>query len=111
MRTKRRFGQWGIVVGPPGVTKWSGVRAYCEREGIDRTEVLAVGDGDNDVAMLQQGLTDAVAISGFDRDDDRLRRDAGAHGLPHSAVHFVAACGRSGGRRTRRNGHERHRGQ
>lgn len=35
-----------------GVTKAAGIAAVAERYGIDRTEVLAFGDGNNDVAML-----------------------------------------------------------
>lgn len=46
------FGGWGLFVAPPAVTKWTGVVAYCRGRGIEPHEVLAVGDGDNDVAML-----------------------------------------------------------
>ena len=47
-----RFDCWSVVVALPGVTKWSGVLAYCASKGVRPDEVLAVGDGDNDVAML-----------------------------------------------------------
>jgi hydroxymethylpyrimidine pyrophosphatase-like HAD family hydrolase len=58
-----RYGDCGLIVNPPGVSKWSGIDAYCQLSGIDPTEVLAVGDGDNDVAMLTQAAV-AVAVRG-----------------------------------------------
>ena len=57
------YWQYGLIASPPGVTKWTGVDAYCRRHGIAGEEVLAVGDGLNDVAMLEQAGT-AVAIRG-----------------------------------------------
>ncbi len=57
------YGQYGLIASPPGVTKWTGVDAYCRRHGIAPGEVLAVGDGLNDVAMLEQAGT-AVAVRG-----------------------------------------------
>jgi hydroxymethylpyrimidine pyrophosphatase-like HAD family hydrolase len=63
LHREERFGQWGLVVGPPGVTKWNGVLSYCEHAGISPGEVLAVGDGDNDVEMLRQAAV-AVAVRG-----------------------------------------------
>jgi HAD superfamily hydrolase (TIGR01484 family) len=54
---------YGLIVNPPGVSKWSGVDAYCRLAGIDPTEVLAVGDGDNDVAMLTRAAV-SVAVKG-----------------------------------------------
>ena len=43
---------------PPGVSKWSGVLAYCAEQGIDPGRVLAVGDGANDLELL-----DAAAVA------------------------------------------------
>lgn len=57
------YGDYGLIVNPPGVSKWSGIDAFCRLAGIAATEVLAVGDGDNDLEMLKQaGL--AVAVRG-----------------------------------------------
>ncbi len=56
-------GQYGLIVNPPGVSKWTGVDAYCRRHGIASEEVLAVGDGVNDVAMLTHAGT-AVGVRG-----------------------------------------------
>ena len=59
------YGQFGLIVSPPGVCKWSGVDAYCRRHHIEPEEVLAVGDGLNDLPMLRQAGT-AVGVRGAD---------------------------------------------
>jgi len=43
---------WVTLV-PAGVSKASGLARVAARLGVDRSEVLAVGDGDNDRAMLR----------------------------------------------------------
>ena len=48
------FGGWTLDCAPGGVNKWSGVEAYCRYGGIDPGAVLAIGDGDNDVELLQR---------------------------------------------------------
>ena len=57
------YGAYGLIVNPPGVSKWSGIDAYCQIAGIHPSEVLAVGDGDNDVEMLARAAV-AVAVKG-----------------------------------------------
>ena len=57
------YGAYGLIANAPGVSKWSGVDAYCRIAGIDAKEVLAVGDGDNDVEMLARAAV-AVAVKG-----------------------------------------------
>jgi Cof subfamily protein (haloacid dehalogenase superfamily) len=44
-------GEW-VELLPDGVSKASGLAALCERLGVARHEVVAVGDGWNDVPML-----------------------------------------------------------
>ncbi len=48
------YGQSGLIVSAPGVSKWSGVESYCHQHEISAHEVAAVGDGLNDVEMLRQ---------------------------------------------------------
>ena len=48
------YGKFGIVVNPQGLSKWSGIEAYCTLHGIETDEVAAVGDGLNDLEMLRQ---------------------------------------------------------
>jgi hydroxymethylpyrimidine pyrophosphatase-like HAD family hydrolase len=42
-----------LDLAPAGVSKASGLSSVCERLGVDRTDVLAVGDGRNDTEMLR----------------------------------------------------------
>ena len=48
------YGRFGLVVNPEGVSKWSGIEAYCDLHGIAPSEVIAVGDGLNDLEMLRR---------------------------------------------------------
>ena len=57
------YGQFGLIVNPPGVSKWSGIESYCRLHGIEANEVLAVGDGLNDIPMLRHAGV-AVAVRG-----------------------------------------------
>jgi hydroxymethylpyrimidine pyrophosphatase-like HAD family hydrolase len=57
------YGGATLQVRPPGVSKWSGVLAFCGDQGLDSGRVLAVGDGANDVELLA-AATIACAIDG-----------------------------------------------
>ena len=59
------YGQFGLIVSPPGVSKWTGVYAYCRLHDIEPEEVLAVGDGLNDITMLRQAGV-SVGVRGGD---------------------------------------------
>ncbi len=41
-----------LTVAPLGLSKWTGVLAFCDLAGIDQQRVLAIGDGPNDVDLL-----------------------------------------------------------
>jgi Cof subfamily protein (haloacid dehalogenase superfamily) len=56
------FGGASITVRPHGVSKWEGVLAWCDDQGLDPGRVLAVGDGENDVELLSAAKI-ACAIS------------------------------------------------
>jgi hydroxymethylpyrimidine pyrophosphatase-like HAD family hydrolase len=45
-------GMVSLTVAPRHRSKWDGVVAYCDLEGLDATRVLALGDGPNDVELL-----------------------------------------------------------
>jgi len=49
----RAYGGLGLSLRPFGVHKWAGVLAYCAATGRDATRVLAVGDSDNDLELLE----------------------------------------------------------
>jgi len=48
----RAYGDHNLAATARGVSKWTGVLAFCARYGIDTSRVLAIGDDDNDVAMI-----------------------------------------------------------
>ena len=63
--------QW-VEVMSKSCSKGNGLRLLCESIGIDRTEVAALGDGDNDIEMLEfAGL--AIAMGNA---SDRLKGTA-----------------------------------
>ena len=45
---------WSINAMPPGVSKWSGIESFCAAVGVTAGDVLAVGDGSNDIQMLER---------------------------------------------------------
>ena len=53
-------GMASLTVAPLGQSKWDGVLAYCEQQGIDATRVLAVADGPNDLELLAGAAVRAV---------------------------------------------------
>jgi hydroxymethylpyrimidine pyrophosphatase-like HAD family hydrolase len=55
----RQYGGFTVTVAPSGRSKWDGVEAFCDRRGIDSSAVLAIGDGPNDLELLQHA---AVAV-------------------------------------------------
>ncbi|MEO5843137.1 MAG: HAD family hydrolase [Acidimicrobiales bacterium] len=48
----RAYGDHNLAATARGVSKWTGILAYCARYGIDTSRVLAIGDDDNDVSMI-----------------------------------------------------------
>jgi hydroxymethylpyrimidine pyrophosphatase-like HAD family hydrolase len=46
-------GTAGLTVAPLGQSKWDGVVAFCRSAGLDPSRVLALGDGPNDVELLE----------------------------------------------------------
>ena len=54
LRPDPDYGRFGLIVNPRGISKWSGIEAYCLLHGIAPGEVAAVGDGLNDLDMLRR---------------------------------------------------------
>jgi hydroxymethylpyrimidine pyrophosphatase-like HAD family hydrolase len=84
--TRGDFGGHGVTVTPIGLSKWTGVLAYCERSGIDPAHVLAIGDGSNDRELLTNA---AIAVVPEDAHEDAL--GAAHHVVPSPAVGGWAA--------------------
>jgi hydroxymethylpyrimidine pyrophosphatase-like HAD family hydrolase len=60
------YGRFGLIVNPRGVSKWSGIVAYCNLHGIGPDEVAAVGDGLNDLEMLRRAAVGIGVRGGCD---------------------------------------------
>jgi hydroxymethylpyrimidine pyrophosphatase-like HAD family hydrolase len=56
------YGGFTLQVRPLDISKWSGVLAFCADQGIDPARVLAVGDGANDLELLD-GAAVACAVA------------------------------------------------
>ena len=57
------YGGSTVQVRPPAISKWSGVLAYCAEQGIDPGRVLAVGDGANDLELLDGAAVACVVAT------------------------------------------------
>ena len=44
---------WSVNAMPAGVSKWAGVLAFCADAGLAADEVIAAGDGTNDLELLE----------------------------------------------------------
>jgi len=52
---------FSFMVAPPGITKVAGIKAYLDARELVPDRVIAVGDGGNDLAMLEWAHT-AIAV-------------------------------------------------
>lgn len=68
------YGDHSITVTGPGMSKWQGVVAYCDKAGLDSSRVLAIGDGMNDLELLQ-----GAAVAVVPADGDPLVLDIAHH--------------------------------
>lgn len=75
------FGGSVLSVRPTGVTKWEGVVAYCGATGLDPSGILAVGDGENDLELLQ-----AAAVSCAIEGSSEAVLSASEHHIPKPEV-------------------------
>jgi len=59
-------GDHGIMLQGEGVDKATGLDAYCTRHGLDRTRLVAIGDGFNDIGMLKSAAMAVVPTNAPD---------------------------------------------
>jgi len=87
------YGGTTLSLRPAGVSKWNGVLAFCRACGLDPTRVLAAGDGDNDVELLQSA---AIACAVADGSEAVLRiaphQLGPAHAGGWAAILDILAC-------------------
>ncbi|MBK5223798.1 MAG: HAD family phosphatase [Acidimicrobiia bacterium] len=69
-----------VTVAPPELSKWNGVEAFCRHRGLDPSKVLAIGDGPNDLELLDGAL---VAVAPTDSHPEALAR--ADHVVPRAA--------------------------
>ena len=55
----RYYGDFALTAAPISQSKWDGVVAFCDEHDLDPSAVLAVGDGPNDVELLDHA---AIAV-------------------------------------------------
>lgn len=67
----REWGGLAVTVAPPVQSKWDGVVAFCADRGLDPRAVLAIGDGPNDLELLDGA---AVAVVPEDGHPEALAR-------------------------------------
>lgn len=79
--SRDHFGGHSLNVGPPGLSKWNGVAAYCLRTGVDSSRILALGDGPNDTELL-----DRAAVAVVPQDAHPAARARADHLIPPPAV-------------------------
>ena len=58
----RTYGGTHLSFRPLGVNKWTGVLSFCSSRGLDPDHVLAIGDADNDLELLE-GASLALAVA------------------------------------------------
>ncbi len=49
-----------LTAAPKGQSKWDGVLAFCESQGLDSGAVLALADGPNDLELLDHAAVSLV---------------------------------------------------
>ena len=59
------YGGWSVMAQPPGVSKSTGIDAFIAHRGLQNPIVIAMGDGGNDVEMVQDADI-GLAVSGGD---------------------------------------------
>ncbi len=78
-------------ISPLGGTKVKGIDVFCERFGITREETMAVGDGGNDLPMLEHAGI-AVAMGNADEQvkkaADYVTDDTDHDGIRKAFIHF-----------------------
>jgi len=87
-----RWNPRGIDILPGDGGKVSGIRRYLEHHGIDRTEIMAFGDGDNDKEMLAYagiGVAMGNAVDSAKAQADYITAGVDDDGIAKALRHFV----------------------
>ncbi len=60
----RTYGGLGLSLRSLGTNKWEGVVSFCRAHGRDATRVVAIGDSDNDLELLDEAAVAFVVADG-----------------------------------------------
>ena len=85
-------GDHNIEYNNRGVTKGSGLRWYLKAHGLKKEESMAVGDGDNDLSMLNSagfGVAMGNSYAGLLKKADYITDSVANDGLSHVLEKFV----------------------
>lgn len=80
---------WAWEITPAGMNKVSGIRCVMEAGGYDREDVIAVGDGENDIDMIGyagQGVAMGNAVKEAREAADLVTADIMSHGLEKAFI-------------------------
>lgn len=61
------YERWSMMVQPPGISKWQGIQAWLGYADWGSPRIIALGDGGNDLEMLE-GADVGLSIEGGDPD-------------------------------------------
>lgn len=81
---------------PTGGGKDRGIEAFCRYLGIERSETIAFGDGENDISMLEYagiGVAMGNASDKVKAHADYVAETVDAHGVARAIEHFAAEFG------------------
>ena len=76
----RQYGGAAVTVAPPTGSKWDGIAAFCDARDLDPSAVLVLGDGPNDVEML-----DAARVAVVPEDAHPLALERADHVIGRAA--------------------------
>lgn len=84
-REPESLGGLDLIVTPLGVSKWTGIETYCQMHDIAPEEVLAVGDGLNDLPMLNRTRRSwALGTTARSAHQDQIAAVLSLQGAPRS---------------------------
>jgi Cof subfamily protein (haloacid dehalogenase superfamily) len=81
-------GNHNVEIIPKGVSKWEGLRYFCQKWGISAEQVMAFGDADNDREVLSQ-VGYSVAMANAKAEIKQLARFVAPHHNEDGVAKFI----------------------
>ncbi len=86
-----RSQDWALEVIPLGTSKGGGLKIVLDQMGIDPADIIAFGDGENDLEMIQMagiGVAMSNAMPVLKEAADFITLSNNQDGIPHALKHF-----------------------